>query len=346
MKVNFVGDIGIFKKYEVLGIDPVQHVVLPESDLTIGNFEFIVANNRAKFFYDVRENYSCSAAFFETVNIGRFDGLGMANNHSLDYGFEGAEDTMTLLRKKGVTVFGFSTGTGFTTGVFEKQGIRLSIIACVKAGRWSKEKHGFGPDSYDPEKICREIAVQRKTSDHVVVFPHWGTELIEIPDQEDIENARQFIDSGASAVIGHHPHISQGIETYSNGLIAYSLGSFIYIPEEELGYSKKNINREISICLTVNFSKNRITAFNPSYYRYDAETKVPVLQSGSFVENYANFLNKNISNRDSYRKQLRSVLLKREWRSFLLRFREKPFATVYAYIGFLNPKKIKKLFSS
>ncbi len=346
MKVNFLGDIGVFKKFEDLGIDPFKEVRLPDADMNIGNFEFIVAENPVPFFYDVQKRYSCSSAYLKNLKIEMFSGLSLANNHCLDYGPEGVQDTLGILEDKGITVFGYSHGEDYSVGAFEKDGIRLALIGCVKAGRWSREKHGFGPDSYDPVKIIEEIQKLKETFDHIVVFPHWGTELVEIPDHSDTVNAKLFLDSGASAVIGHHPHISQGIESYRDGIIAYSLGSFIYIPGEELGYSKQNPNRNISLCLNVDFGKNKINAFSARYYRYNPLRNIPEMLEDVKIKEYADFLDGNIYNHKLYRKQLRAVLLRREFKSFVQRFREKPLTTVYNYMGMLNPKKLKKLFSS
>lgn len=344
MTINFVGDIGIFKKFEDLGIDPFLEVKLPRADMNIGNFEFISTEDHTPFFYDVQTKYNCSLSYLRQLKIETFDGLGLANNHVLDYGPEAVADTLSVLRDKGIGVFGYSTGRGYNIGAFEKDGIRIAVLAFVKPGRWSKEKHGFGPDSYNPLSIVEEIEKHSEVFDHVIVFPHWGTELVEIPNEADTLNAKRFIDAGASAVIGHHPHISQGIETYRHGLIAYSLGSFIYIPEDEVGYSKKNKNRDISICLTVEFDKDRIIEYKAQYYKYDPVTKIPIVQPDESIKEYASFLDSHIYDLQLFNKQIRETLFKREVRSFLHRFRKKPVKTLYYYMGQLRLKKFKKLF--
>ncbi len=343
MKINFLGDIGLFRKFEELKIDPFREVKLPDSDLNIGNFEFIVPREGKKFFYDVQEKYSCSRDYLGTLGINKFQGFGLANNHSLDYGQDGTHDTIDYLTRAGIVVFGFSSDNDYSIGKFEKNGIRVGVIACVKTGRWSKEIHGYGPDTYDVAKICSLIKENLNNFDHIVVYPHWGTELIEIPDFVDTVNAKAFIDSGASAVIGHHPHVSQGIEVYGKGIIAYSLGSFIYIPEEEVGYSSKNTNREISICLNIEFSKESITSYHAFYYKYNFGNKVPERVKDEDSVNYAHYLDNSIYNRKLYKNQIMSVLLKREFRSFLVRFRENPLKTILNYSGYLIRKAVKMI---
>jgi poly-gamma-glutamate synthesis protein (capsule biosynthesis protein) len=343
MKINFLGDIGLFKRYEDQNIDPFDHVWLPESDLNIGNFEFIIPLSGKKFFYDVQDKYTCSFGYLEKLRIRRFNGFGLANNHCLDYGLEGTLDTIDQLNKLGISVFGFSKDPGYSIGTFESDGIRIGIIACVKQGRWSKENFGYGPDTYDADFICNLIKENLKNFNHIVVFPHWGTELLEVPDLKDTENAKIFIDTGASAVIGHHPHVSQGIERYKNGLIAYSLGSFIYIHEDELGYIRNNKSRNISICLNVEFSENRITGYQGYYYRYNPCIMIPELVDDVLIKKYAEFLDTNIYNQKLYKKQVRNVLLKREIFSFWGRFKQNPISTMMNYFRVISPKNIRKI---
>ena len=343
MKINFVGDIGIFRKYEELNIDPFDLIQLPGADLNIGNFEFIISQSGKPFFYDVQEQYSCNYSYLNKININKFDGLGLANNHSLDYGLNGAKETIAGLKNQKIEVFGFSENNDYSIGEFTHGDIKLAIIACVKKGRWSKQNFGYGPDAYDVDEIVDKIKLLKLKFDAVIVFPHWGTELIEIPDFQDTIHAKKFIDAGADAVIGHHPHIPQGTEEYGNGLIAYSLGSFIYIHEEELGFSSRNGNRYYSICLNIEIGKEGILNYKPYLYKYNALKKIPEVCNESETQEYFDFLNKNIYNRKIYKRQIFRVLVRREIKSFWERFKKNPARTLIQYIKFINPRHIKKM---
>jgi poly-gamma-glutamate synthesis protein (capsule biosynthesis protein) len=57
---------------------------------------------------------------------------------------------------------------------------------------------------------------------------HWGNEYVDRPSPDQIRLAHKIIDSGANMILGHHPHVLQGVEKYHNGVIAYSLGNFIF----------------------------------------------------------------------------------------------------------------------
>ena len=77
------------------------------------------------------------------------------------------------------------------------------------------------------EAIAMEDVVElRKQVDCVVVSLHWGYEYVEYPSPRQQAFARKLVRAGAQMVIGHHPHVVQGVERYQGGLIAYSLGNF------------------------------------------------------------------------------------------------------------------------
>jgi poly-gamma-glutamate capsule biosynthesis protein CapA/YwtB (metallophosphatase superfamily) len=67
-------------------------------------------------------------------------------------------------------------------------------------------------------------------ADHDLVFVviHWGYEYTDAPARWQIEAAHAFVDAGAAGIIGHHPHVWQGIERYRDAVIAYSLGNFVF----------------------------------------------------------------------------------------------------------------------
>lgn len=342
--INFVGDIALFKEYQIMQTDPVKEVFLPESNYNIGNFEFIIPNKRNKFFFDVQDQYAVDYSYLESLSLNRFNAFGMANNHCMDYGKEGIEDVMNVFNKKNICSFGVGHDD-FNILKFQLDGISFAILAVVKPGRWSRNSElPFGPDPYDMDKLIEIIKTLKHEVCHVVIFPHFGTELVDIPDPLDVINSRLLIDNGATAVIGHHPHIIQGIEHYKDGIIAYSLGSFIYILQNEEGYTdKQNKNREYSICLNLTFDKSKITGINPVYYRYDVNRKIPARLNAR--EPYFDEVDNLIHNHKAYYTRIRRELLSREINLFYQRLKRNPIKTIKHYLGYIKLQHIKKLFS-
>jgi poly-gamma-glutamate synthesis protein (capsule biosynthesis protein) len=82
--------------------------------------------------------------------------------------------------------------------------------------------------TYDPSILNEQIKLAKESADYVFVYVHWGVERSTIPESWQRAMAFGYIDAGADAVIGCHPHVLQGFEFYKGKLIAYSLGNFIW----------------------------------------------------------------------------------------------------------------------
>jgi len=134
----------------------------------------------------------------------------LANNHSLDFGLEGFEETKRVLKDAGIDYFVYDDIL-----VREVNGIKIGFF-------------GFSFDS-DPDNI-HEIMDQLYAADAevIVAYFHDGIEGYYYPNDSQVEAAYTAIDYGASAVIMSHPHVLQGTEEYNGGFIAYSLGNFCF----------------------------------------------------------------------------------------------------------------------
>ncbi len=161
------------------------------------------------------------------------DVVNIANNHIFDYGADGLFDTIQFLDSAGVS----HVGGGNTIEeahrpfLFERWGITIAFLGYYggsEAPAASSSRSGVAERRLD--LIAKDI--RRARHDHeatyVILNFHWGIEKAEYPDDDQIAFARAAIDSGADAVVGHHPHVLQGIERYNNGVIAYSLGNLIF----------------------------------------------------------------------------------------------------------------------
>lgn len=331
VSIKFVGYIGLFDVFEEKGIDPFKEVILPKSDYNIGNFEFIIPNNREKLFFDVSNNNKTNYIFFKELHLNKFNAFSLANNHCMNYGVAGCEDVISVLNEKKIDYFGYGN-KNFNLLTFNIKGISFAVIAFVKQGRWNRnQKQKLGPDSYQVDEVIAEIKRLKQPTNHVIEFPHWGTELVDMPDPKDVANARAFIGCGATAVIGHHPHIIQGIENYNNGLIAYSLGSFIYVPEKEVGYSASQCeSRNYSMCLNLKFNLKNIIEFKPTIYKYCKINHILKEISSAEVEEYLNDLNKGINQKNNYSRKVRKQLFRRELKSFAQRFKSTPIKNYHS----------------
>ena len=162
------------------------------------------------------------------------DIVSVANNHTLDFGQAAFLDTLEHLTANGIAYVGGGADLEEAGGykIFEVNGIKIAFLAAsnvLPSVSWyaTKTRPGLFA-AYDPRALVAKIAEASEAADHVVVYVHWGVERSPEPEEWQRTKARQFIDAGASCVIGSHPHVLQGIEFYTGKPIIYSLGDFIF----------------------------------------------------------------------------------------------------------------------
>lgn len=159
-------------------------------------------------------NFRMPPKYVQVLLNGGVDVVNLANNHVWDYGPVGLQDTIASLEKVGI----LHVGAGETG---EKA--RQPAVIKVK-GRSIGFLGYYGWEGHVEEDVS---ALKRKV-DLVIVNFHWGIERSNFPEPWQVELAHRAVDAGADVVIGHHPHVLQGMERYNGGVIAYSLGNFIF----------------------------------------------------------------------------------------------------------------------
>lgn len=192
----------------------------------------------------------------------------LANNHAFDWGEEGFRKTKAVL---GDDAFGAGTyEEAYKVKVVEKDGVKIGFFAVCFAAYTGvfndvMNHEGLGCAYINDLKVNHVIADAKKEVDYLIVLPHDGIEYIDIPMPETMSRYRDFIDWGADAVIGTHPHCPQGWETYNGKPIFYSLGNFLFNSKE--GYDYRAWNRPhwyegICVVMTIDDGKLRWEVVN------------------------------------------------------------------------------------
>ncbi|MBQ9009024.1 MAG: CapA family protein [Clostridia bacterium] len=179
-------------------------------DLTLVNFEGTLTEETTK--KQKKFNFKGPAEYTEILTSGSVEAVNVANNHTLDYGEKGREDTIANLTAAGLIV----SGNG-QLGIFEKNGVKVGMT-----GYCFPYKDGKKDISADVRKL-REAGCQI-----VIASFHWGSEYREDFTGEQRNIGRAAIRAGADIVVGHHPHIVQGVEQYQGHYILYSLGNLVF----------------------------------------------------------------------------------------------------------------------
>lgn len=146
------------------------------------------------------------------------DVVSIANNHAGNYGLEGIQKTVSLLKNNGISITGNNN-----FAVKNIKGVKMAFL-----GFNNIYKHEQGISWSDKNAIQKQIMEARQQADLVIVTFHWGTEYQSQPDNTQKDLGHFTIDAGADLVIGNHPHWIQPIEFYHGKLITYVHGNYIF----------------------------------------------------------------------------------------------------------------------
>lgn len=242
IRIIFAGDFCSTSSTKPISVSEELKSKISSCDLKVCNFEVPLKpdNTAVKpgwYFYQNDD----APAFLKSLGFNIYP---LANNHVFDYGDEGFRKT--------VKAFGGETfGSGaydeaYKVKVVEVNGVRIGFMALCFAARFGvfndvSHHEGLGCAYVNDLCVNHVIIEAKKQVDYLIILPHDGIEYIDIPMPETIARYRDFIDYGADAVIGTHPHCPQGWEEYQGKPIFYSLGNFLFNSKD--GYDYRATNR-------------------------------------------------------------------------------------------------------
>jgi len=211
----------------------------------------------------LKANPACLHFFEKTP----FDLLTLANNHIMDYGFNGFKDTIENIEKANL---GY-VGGGLTSEKahepyviqFDKN-FKIAVLNFAE-NEWSTIPgiHGTLVNMVDPIRNYYQVLECKHAYDKVLVITHGGIENYPLPSPELKKRLRFYVNAGADAVINHHTHSISGFEEFKGKPIYYSLGNFLF------DYPKKyNKNWFEGLAVELNFSKEK-EEINHTFYTFD-----------------------------------------------------------------------------
>lgn len=207
--------------------------ILADRDLAICNLEAPLTR-RGEAVAGKEFTFRAKPESLPAVVAAGFNVFGLANNHLMDFGPLGLKDTLASLQAAGV----YKAGAGENLRQARRPALvplpqKNSAVAVLSYSMTFPEaffaargKPGTAPGNL--EYILRDVAAAKKDAPIVAVSNHWSAELLQTPKDYQIETAHRAIDRGARLIIGHHPHVLQGVEFYRGGVIFYSLGNFVF----------------------------------------------------------------------------------------------------------------------
>ncbi|MBQ2614477.1 MAG: CapA family protein [Clostridia bacterium] len=209
------GGITLPKELELQGGDYSYFLrnVLPYfagDDLTMVNLEGTLTDRGVRL--DKTYAFRGAPDYTQILTQGSVEAVTLANNHSLDYGDVSMQDTKRYLDEAGIH---------WVEGLHTK----VATFSDVKVGMVGLNALSSAAANQLPKAMAQ---VKDAGAELILVQFHWGIEGEHYPTQGQIALAHQAVDLGADLVIGHHPHVLQGLEQYKGRMIVYSLGNFCF----------------------------------------------------------------------------------------------------------------------
>lgn len=186
--------------------------ILEADDLSIVNMEGTLTESTERNWEKFA--FKGSPDFVNILSGSSVEAANIANNHSHDYGDQSFEDTKATLKEAGITPFGYDD-----TAVVTVKGVKVGLVGIYELNDHLERK----------QQLKDNIAqVRRDGADLIIVVFHWGNERETVPDSNQMTLGHLAVDYGADLVVGHHPHVLQGIEEYRGRYIVYSLANFCF----------------------------------------------------------------------------------------------------------------------
>lgn len=202
----------------------------------------------------------------------KFDLYSVANNHARDYGDSSFLETLKHIKNNNAQYVGGGHNATSAAVPFkvEIKGVKFAIFSICMHSDCDAGENTPGVNALNLP--YNTIDVMRAAQDGykpIVIF-HDGKEFIPFPSSRIRNYCRAFVDAGACAVIGHHPHIIRGMEIYKDSLIAYSLGNFLFPQRDGTSMPDPFWFRGFSIRLLI--SPSGLAGFDVIPHEYDQKT--------------------------------------------------------------------------
>lgn len=206
--------------------------VLAAADLAIVNLETALGDGGLPA--DKQHTFLAPRTLLVAMREAGVDVVSLANNHSLDYGWATLRSGLAWLDDAGLAAVGVGedAASAYAPHVVELRGARVAVVGLTRViphRQWAAGRDRPGLASgYDLKGAAAAVRAATAAAEHVIVTVHWGTEHEDCPDGDQLTLARVLHDAGADVVVGHHPHVLQGVDHGPRGLTAYSLGNLLW----------------------------------------------------------------------------------------------------------------------
>jgi poly-gamma-glutamate capsule biosynthesis protein CapA/YwtB (metallophosphatase superfamily) len=180
-------------------------------------------------------HFRAPASAYEAIKDAGVDVVTMANNHTLDYGRVGLQDTLDAAREAGEPIVGIGLNAeqAYAPWITSVRGVRIAFIGMSQIGElassWAAKDDRSGMAmAFDTARAVAAVRSARQQAEVVVIFMHWGQEYNECPTAAQKSFAKKMADAGATMIIGSHVHVLQGDGWLGKTFVAYGMSNFLW----------------------------------------------------------------------------------------------------------------------
>lgn len=209
---------------------------LRAADLAVVNLETAITTRGTKA-PDKQFAFRAPPSAFAALKAGGVDVASMANNHGMDFGRQGLEDSLEAAAEGGVPVIGIGRNAADAYRPFtaEVRGQRIAVIGATQVldddlrAAWTATDDQPGlASAKEVDRLTDAVRAARADADTVVVYLHWGTEGATCPNEAQPVLARELVEAGADVIVGGHAHRLAGAGRMGSAFVAYGLGNFVF----------------------------------------------------------------------------------------------------------------------
>ncbi len=190
-----------------------------DQDIISANLEGAVTNDGDHYSPNNAYDFAFKPELIAQLKEYGFNYFSLANNHTTDQGQKGLDESRQNLQALQVS---FSGSGDATIDKFSRQDLKVKNQTIALIGL------SMVYNNFDKKQAQSLISQASQETDFVVVNVHWGNEYEHNFNIYQQQVGHELVDAGADIIIGHHPHVVQGLEIYKNKPIFYSLGNFIF----------------------------------------------------------------------------------------------------------------------
>jgi poly-gamma-glutamate synthesis protein (capsule biosynthesis protein) len=235
----FAGDVHFANQVASVLDDPQTGLAdlgpyLAKADLAMVNLETAITTRGREM--PKKFHFRAPATAFDALAAAGVDVVTMANNHAVDYGEVGLEDTLAARAESPIPAVGIGkdAADAYAPAVLTVNGTKVAVLGATQVPDWTLATWPARPGragvaaASDPTRLAAAVRAARKKADVVVVYLHWGTDYTTCPNALQKRTAKALAAAGADVVVGAHAHRLQGAGWLGDTYVSYGLGNFVW----------------------------------------------------------------------------------------------------------------------